>query len=930
MGTVPAAVAASSKRVAKDRHRRLLVRLAEGTTAADLTALCRSLDTSSGAVEELGGGALAWRVPAGVALDEFAKRLEDSGKVAYAEPNYTRQLSAYEPPPYQAPNDPDFNNATKYYYGPSSADPVNLFPYGKSWWLRDVHAPEAWGEGFNGPSTTGHYPLRASGETVKVAVLDTGYWSPSSTAPHPEMNANVRAGWDCYDGDGDVTPPDPWDLIYGLDQSVLLASHGTCVAGIIAAEVNNGEGVAGVGYDTQVVVYKVAGSRNRQLVFSDDAATRAINLAVADGCDVINMSFGGPVASSTLQHAIDDAWSAGCIVVAAAGNDGKSTIAYPARGNHVVSVSALTKNASGTKTQVASWSSYGPGLDISAPGAMIWGLSRPGSPHYGYAWWDGTSMASPVVAGGLALLWRAMPSLTGDQVVAYAKSTATDLGTTGYDTRTGSGELNLFAAYKKLQADYPLLAASTQISIPATASVRGVPVSWSAVTGYSVTYDVALDGVTIASRLPEPGFALPALSLGAHQLTITPHSPRNWDDASSVATRTFTVNADVPVGLSLKLDGVTLRWTSTESSATHSDRLWVDGDLKTVTGGSYNTAALGLGNHTATFAVIDADGVQSAPLSLTFRIRPKPSVTRLSGSDRYAANVALSRSVRSSATTAVLVSGQTWPDALSAGPLAAKLGAPVLLTSSASLTPATASELARLGTRHVVVVGGPNSVSNTVITSLQARDMTVTRLWGTNRYTTADAVARELARRSGGSVARAMVVSGETFTDALVASVVAAKMGWPVLLSAKTTVSSPTLATLSAIQATSTVVVGGTASVSDAAKAKLPGASRISARTSAGVAVELAEWATRTYPSDFPLEGFYLASNSAYADGLGVGAAAANTGSLLLLTPPALAPETRAYYTAHHDEAVTTRVVGGPATLPDSVMNSVRSIVGAP
>ena len=131
---------------------------------------------------------------------------------------------------------------------------------------------------------------------------------------------------------------------------------------------------------------------------------------------------------------------------------------------------------------------------------------------------------------------------------------------------------------------------------------------------------------------------------------------------------------------------------------------------------------------------------------------------------------------------------------------------------------------------------------------------------------------------------------------------------------------------------TSTVLVGTTSAVSSAALAQLPSPKRLGASTSAGTSVVVATWALQRYPADFIGERFYVASSAsiAFADSLGVGVAAGRTGGLLLLTPSTLAPEVSAYYSAHKADAVTTRIVGGIGTLPPTVYNAIKALVGAP
>ncbi len=239
---------------------------------------------------------------------------------------------------------------------------------------------------------------------------------------------------------------------------VAKVAHGSCVAGQIAAAAGNGTGSLGLANDTVVRSYKVYWGDG----ISDDDLIPAIYKAANDGCRVINLSIAGGPATPALQDAIDYAWDKGCVIVAATGNEGVATVSNPAAMTHVVAVGALAHNASGSRTK-AYYSNYGSALDISAPGSSIWGLSKPGyvdtvdgsAEDPGYRWWDGTSMAAPVVAGGIAWLWRAAPWMTNSQIVLLVENTAHDMGDPGRDSTYGHGALDIEAAYKKLIADIP-------------------------------------------------------------------------------------------------------------------------------------------------------------------------------------------------------------------------------------------------------------------------------------------------------------------------------------------------------------------------------------------------------------------------------------------------------------------------------------------
>jgi len=231
----------------------------------------------------------------------------------------------------------------------------------------------------------------------------------------------------------------------------------------------------------------------------------------------------------------------------------------------------------------------------------------------------------------------------------------------------------------------------------------------------------------------------------------------------------------------------------------------------------------------------------------------------------------------------------------------------------------------------VVVVGSTASVGTAVTKALKSAGYRLSRLSGSDRYATANAVARSMAQRSGGVIADARaVVVGDSAADALSASAVAARKGWPLVFARVGSVPSATLSTLKSIGVTSTVLVARASTVSGAARAQLPSATRISASTAAGVGNVLATWVQDRYPADFSGERVYLANASAWNKSLGLGAAAAAQGAVVLTTGTSLSGAVKSYYTVNSEVAVRTRVIGGSSTIADSAVSAIKKLVGAP
>jgi len=258
--------------------------------------------------------------------------------------------------------------------------------FSKQWNLQKIEAPKAWdvSQGGYGP----------------IAVVDTGIATNQS-----DISGSLLSGFNFVN-----------DTSNANDDN----GHGTHVAGIISAVTNNGNGVASVGFKGSLIPVKVLDSGGSG-TYGDVAS--GIIFAADRGAKIINMSLGGSSSSSTLKSAVTYAQSKGSLIVAAAGNNGNSSAVYPAAYAGVIAVSATTQDDS-----LASYSSYGGNIYVSAPGSSIISTYYNG----GYATLSGTSMAAPAVSGliGLALS-RGTTTVSG--VLNDLKSTSDKVGPYGYD-----------------------------------------------------------------------------------------------------------------------------------------------------------------------------------------------------------------------------------------------------------------------------------------------------------------------------------------------------------------------------------------------------------------------------------------------------------------------------------------------------------------
>ena len=199
---------------------------------------------------------------------------------------------------------------------------------------------------------------------------------------------------------------------------------------------------------------------------SHSAIANGINYSADRGARIINLSIGGTSSSRTLQSSVNYANNKGCILIAAAGNNGSSTTVYPAAYSGVTAVSALTQ-----ADTLASFSSYGSFVDISAPGEGITTSWVNG----GYVAISGTSFSSPLVAGIAALALSVNPSLSNTAMASLLTSNADDLGAAGKDIYFGAGRVNAARVVSTATPVADTVAPVTAVTNPkAGASIAGL------------------------------------------------------------------------------------------------------------------------------------------------------------------------------------------------------------------------------------------------------------------------------------------------------------------------------------------------------------------------------------------------------------------------------------------------------------------------
>jgi len=292
--------------------------------------------------------------------------------------------------------------------------------------------------------------------SMVVAIVDTG------SLPHPDLNAAYLPGYDFVTdptaaADGNGWDSDPTDAA--------MIRHGTHVAGLVGARANNGIGVAGAAWNVKLLPVRVLGVNNTGSNFDVAAGLRwAVGLSVTGApanpnpARVVNMSLGSAYDDPTLRAAVAAVFQqTNAVIVAAAGNDSSSNLFYPAAYPGVINVYALDLNLKWTSyTNYGSWIFVGaPGGDSSRsqPTILSTYATTSGTPTYSQL--EGTSMASPQVAGVVALVLSVAPQLSASDVKDLLKNTATDLGPAGFDNDYGWGIVNADAAITAVMPTMP-------------------------------------------------------------------------------------------------------------------------------------------------------------------------------------------------------------------------------------------------------------------------------------------------------------------------------------------------------------------------------------------------------------------------------------------------------------------------------------------
>ncbi|MEA3502043.1 MAG: S8 family serine peptidase [Actinomycetota bacterium] len=605
--------------------------------------------------------------------------------------------------------------------------------YASQWHLRTIDVEGAWEYG--------------KGSGAVVAVLDSGV----STGGSDLSCRTFVAPYNAFTGET--------SLASVLDDT----GHGTHVTGTIAQCTDNGIGAAGVAPGVSIMPIRVLdGGSGSSLELAN-----GIHWAVDHGVDVINLSLGRSCSASwptcsdvAVDSAIEYADSNGVLVVVAAGNDGTGVVSSPANHPNSLAVGATT-----SVDTLATYSNHGTALDLVAPGGNSGDLDGDARPDgifqesFTTAGWGivqriGTSSASPHVAGVAALLLSIDPDLTVHEIKEILASTSVDLGPGGWDSMYGAGRVAAAAAAAVAAGDAPPpTTTTTTTTTPPPAISDGYALGGPAAVSASVLSDVSgIIGAT-PPRLDGPDRYETAAAIsrefnpaGAYRVYLV--TGQDFPDTLSIGPVAAIDNAPI---LLVTRTGIPQATTEELERLAPSEIVIVGG--------------------TAVVETSVEDRVQSLTVG---------TVHRINGADRYATAVAVSQSAFApGVNVVVLVTGEKYPDGLTAGPVAAKLGGPVLLTRSDSLPTVTRDEILRLSPDTVIIAGGTDAVAATVETAVEHLGLSVLRVAGPDRYATAASLSSTYFDSTTRPV---FLATGEAFPDALSGSAAAGRVNGPLLL----------------------------------------------------------------------------------------------------------------------------------------------------
>jgi minor extracellular protease Epr len=556
------------------------------------------------------------------------------------------------------------------------------------WSTSAVQAQKAW-------------QAKYTGKDVKVAILDSGI------SPHPDLKITG--------GKSFVSYTDSFSDDNG---------HGTHVAGIIAA-LNNDTGTLGVAPGADLYAVKVLDSKGNGYLTD---IISAIDWAITNKMDIINLSLGSFEKSPTLEYIINKAYGSGILIVAAAGNGGNpegtgDQIAYPAKYNSVIAVSAVDQ-----QKKRGSFSATGSKIEFSAPGVSILSTYL----NNGYAKLNGTSMAAGFVTANLALLKEMYPNMTNQELREQLKKTALDLGSPGRDPWFGYGLVQSPQSPERI-------AGKDRFEVAVRMSQNGWRTANTVFISNNSAFADALSAAPLAYKKDAPLLLTSQASL--HPMTKSEITRLRASEiiliggTGSISSKIETELRNM--GKKVKRIGGKNRFEVARNIAFEL--------------GEYNTAIIANGlNFPDALAIAPYAAKNGYPILLTTPdylpsptqevIKMKPLTNtivvggeasvgkavmtnlkepiRIGGKDRYEVAVNIYNKYFQQTDKLFLATGSTFADALTGSVLITKENSTILLTGKESLPDSVSSALANRNNRNFVILGGTGSVGNGVINLL--------------------------------------------------------------------------------------------------------------------------------------------------------------------------------------------------------------------
>ena len=771
----------------------------------------------------------------GRSVDEVVAELRADPAVAYAEPNYVVRLVED---------------------GSVAAVPVNDPKTAGQYSLDRMMVRDAWS--------------LSKGGTGVVAVLDTGV-----QANHPDLAGRVLPGYDFVNNDTNAADDN---------------GHGTWVAGIIASKPNDGYGIAGVSWSDKILPVKVM---TREGMGDTADLTAGIIWAANHGATVINMSVGGFPAAQYVQDAVNYAWGKGAVLVGAAGNNNREETFYPASFTNVVSVSATQIN-----DEFSHWSSYGPQVDVSAPGSSVQTTNCTVCTYAAHNTWgehtyiSGTSFATPNVAGVIALIRARYPSYTPAQVVSRLIATVDDLGYAGYDKRYGNGRVNAFRA------------------------LGGSPAAPPASRGDALEPNNSLDRArTIALGTTRPSLH-PAGDVDVFAVAVPRAGRLDVRVTGVVDSRVYPWN-----GSGLPIDPIVELYSAAGVLLKRVDAEWEGGtELASAPVSGAGTILVRVLNYNANgnrlaYSVTPSfvDNVLPKVVART----PAPGAVAVSY-DGAVITADFDEPVTGVGTATVMLKTSTG------------VGVPATVAYASSTRRATLRPSAALAAETTYRVQLSTGIKDAASNSLAATTWTFTtgksvpRIAGDDRYATAAAMSR-VGFKTGVPVV--YVADGTAYPDALAGGPAARSGGGPLLLTAPTFLPGATAEELIRLKPGRIVVLGGTGAVSSSVQSTLRGYTAGSVTRLAGV--DRYATAAAISASAFPAGAsvVHVATGSTFPDALASSAAAARIkGPILLVTPTGLPAVTASELNRLNPDRIV--VMGGTSMVSEAVLTQLRTHAG--